>query len=161
MVRDRQCTSYPCRAAGHRVDAEGRQPDRKAPEIMKENILPDPSARMSNSNRQAAGGEANRRLVGYRNILVPVDFSEHSKKTIDYARQLAASTGAGIKIMHVLRMAKNPERFYEGLYIVDEVTKTRVEKVKREGIVKDPQEHYFSTPQHDAIQGLEELVKLP
>ena len=68
---------------------------------------------------------------------MPVDFSEHSKKTIDYARQLAASTGAGIKSTHVLRMAKNPERFYEGLYIEDEVTKTRVEKVKREGIVKD------------------------
>ena len=33
----------------------------------------------------------------YRNLLIPIDFSEHSKKTIDYATQLADLAGASMK----------------------------------------------------------------
>ena len=66
----------------------------------------------------------------YSNILVPVDFSEHSKKTIEYATQLAALTGATIKILHVLQMPEFPAAFYQGLHMAHDPVKTNVEAAK-------------------------------
>ncbi len=92
----------------------------------------DPPAAVSGSNEPASGAEDSNVLVAYRNILVPIDFSEHSEKTIEYATQLAAMVGACIKILHVLRIPEYPAAFYQGLYIEHEQVKTYVESGKRE-----------------------------
>ena len=72
------------------------------------------------------------RQVAYSTLLVPLDFSEHSKKTIEYATQVAAFTGAGIKIMHVCQLPEHPAAFYEGIYVERELVKSLLEIAKRE-----------------------------
>lgn len=37
----------------------------------------------------------------YRSILVPVDYSEHSKASVQYAARLASAVGASLHIVHV------------------------------------------------------------
>jgi universal stress protein A len=68
----------------------------------------------------------------YRNLLIPIDFSEHSKKTIDYATQLADLAGASMKILHVLKLPEYPAAFYQGLYIEHDQIKTYLETGKAE-----------------------------
>jgi len=68
----------------------------------------------------------------YRNLLIPIDFSEHSTKTIDYATQLADLAGASMKILHVLKLPEYPAAFYQGLYIEHDQVKTYLETGKAE-----------------------------
>ena len=68
----------------------------------------------------------------YRNLLIPIDFSEHSKKTIDYATQLADLAGASMKVLHVLKLPEYPAAFYQGLYIEHDQIKTYLETGKAE-----------------------------
>ena len=75
---------------------------------------------------------ASDRQIAYRSLLVPIDFSEHSKKTKEYATQLAALTGASIKILHILQMPEYPAGFYEGIYIQPDVVKGVVEAANRD-----------------------------
>ena len=45
----------------------------------------------------------------YKKILVPIDFSDHSERTIDHAHELAdksVSTRAQIHLLHVVGLAK-------------------------------------------------------
>jgi nucleotide-binding universal stress UspA family protein len=99
---------------------------------MNTNILPDLHSGVSSSTERAANDDGGScRLVAYGNLLVPIDFSEHSKKTIEYATQLAALSHGSIKILHVLQMPENLAAFYEGIYIEQEVINTHVERVKR------------------------------
>jgi nucleotide-binding universal stress UspA family protein len=94
--------------------------------------LSDLHSGVSSSTERAPDDDGGcRRPVAYRNLLVPIDFSEHSKKTIEYATQLAAFTDGSIKILHVLQMPENLAAFYEGIYIEHEVINTHVETVKR------------------------------
>ena len=72
------------------------------------------------------------RPIAYRNLLVPIDFSEHSKKTIGYATQLAALTGASIKILHILQMPEYPAGFYQGIHIQPDLVKGVVEAAKQD-----------------------------
>lgn len=101
---------------------------------MKEKIPVDTPSDVSSSSEKAFDARGSDRLLPYNNLLVPIDFSEHSKKTIEYATQLAALAGARIKILHVLRLPEYSEPFYEGLYIdheeIEEI-KTHVETAKR------------------------------
>ena len=53
-----------------------------------------PSARVQNAARQTKWE--------LRNILVPTDFSEPSKKALNYALCLAKQNGAKITLLHVL-----------------------------------------------------------
>jgi universal stress protein A len=97
---------------------------------MKTNMPPNPSSDVSSLSEQAFDARASHRLVDYCNLLVPIDFSEHSKKTIKYATQLAALTGAKIKILHVLQMPEFPAAFYQGLHLAHDPMKTHVEAAK-------------------------------
>ena len=91
---------------------------------------------MSTSSEQASDARSNDRLVTYQNLLVPIDFSEHSKKTIGYATQLAAFTGARIKVLHVFQLPDYPAAFYQGLYTEHEQVKIHVDTAKREANVQ-------------------------
>jgi universal stress protein A len=75
-------------------------------------------------------------LIAYRLFLVPIDFSEHSKKTIQYATQLATLTGASIRLLHVFQIPDYPAAFYQGLYVEHEAVKIHVETAKREALAQ-------------------------
>jgi nucleotide-binding universal stress UspA family protein len=99
---------------------------------MNTKIPADQPLAVSNSSEQALEAGGSDRLIAYRNFIVPIDFSEHSKKTVEYATQLAAFTGASIKILHVLQLPEYPAAFYEGVYTEHEAIKNHVETAKRE-----------------------------
>lgn len=99
---------------------------------MKSKISLDQASCVSASSDQTNDAHASERLIAYRLFLVPVDFSEHSKKTIQYARQLAALTGASIRLLHVFQIPECPSAFYQGLYFEHEAVKLHVETAKRE-----------------------------
>jgi nucleotide-binding universal stress UspA family protein len=93
---------------------------------------PDSPSGVSISSEPVSHARSNDRLVTYQNLLVPIDFSPHSKKTIGYATQLAALTGARIKILHVFQIPDYPAAFYQGLYVEHEQVKIHVDTAKRE-----------------------------
>jgi nucleotide-binding universal stress UspA family protein len=83
----------------------------------------------SDRTNDAHGSE---RSIAYHLFLVPVDFSEHSKKTIQYARQLAALMGASLRLVHVFQIPDYPAAFYHGRYLEHEAVKIHAETAKRE-----------------------------
>ena len=87
---------------------------------------------MSASRDQTDDAHGSERLIAYRLFLVPVDFSEDSTKTIQYAGQLAALTGASIQLVHVFQIPEYPAAFYHGLYLENEAVKNHLETAKRE-----------------------------
>jgi universal stress protein A len=95
-------------------------------------IPPDPSSEASSSTEQASVPGTGNRLITYRKFLVPIDFSEHSKITVEHATQLAALTGASIKLLHVFQIPGYPAAFYRDLYFEHEAVKIHVETAKRE-----------------------------
>jgi universal stress protein A len=98
---------------------------------MKAEAPPDPPSGGPSPNDQASDARGKSCLVSYRNFLVPIDFSEHSKETIEYATQLAALTGAIIKLLHVFQIPEDLEAFYQGLYIESDLIKNHMEMAKR------------------------------
>jgi universal stress protein A len=87
---------------------------------------------VSTSSDQTDNAHRSERMIAYCLFLLPVDFSEHSKKTIQYARQLAALTNASIRLLHVFQIPDYPAAFYHGLYLVHEAVRIHVETAKRE-----------------------------
>ena len=103
---------------------------------MKSNILLDQASNVLASSDQTDDAHGSARLIAYRLFLVPVDFSEHSKKTIQYARRLAALTGAGIRLLHVFQIPEYPAAFYHGLYLENEAVKIHLETAKCEATAR-------------------------
>jgi universal stress protein A len=99
--------------------------------IMNANNLANPPADRR-STEQTVDTKDHARAIAYRTLLVPIDFSAHSKKTVEYATQLAALTGGNIKLLHVLQMPEYPAGFYESIYIQPELVAGAVETAKRE-----------------------------
>jgi hypothetical protein len=58
---------------------------------MKTKISPNAPSGASSTDQSFDVGHGDH-LVKYRNLLLPIDFSEHSKKTVEYATQLASFT---------------------------------------------------------------------
>jgi nucleotide-binding universal stress UspA family protein len=112
------------------VNLTGNNAHRNSCYIMKTNVPLDPPSDASSLSEQAVDAGGSHRLADLCNILVPIDFSEHSKKTIECATQLAALTGAKIKILHVLQMPEFPAAFYQGLHLAHDPMKTHVEAAK-------------------------------
>lgn len=50
-----------------------------------------------------------------RPILVPVDFSEHSRRALTTARDVAARFGSSVHVLHVFERAVHPELYYGGI----------------------------------------------
>lgn len=72
-----------------------------------------------------------------KNILVPTDGSNHAKKAIDYASDLASKYGATVHLMHVIPQSEIPEgldRYME----VERIEAPREEVLKKigDGIIK-------------------------
>jgi universal stress protein A len=93
---------------------------------------PGPPTAVSSSKEEAIAAGESDRLESYRKFLVPIDFSEHSKKTVESATQLAVLTGASITLLHVFQVPNYPAAFYQGLYTEHEQVKIQVDLLKRE-----------------------------
>jgi universal stress protein A len=100
--------------------------------MMKPKYSPDQSSGKSALTGQTDDADGSEDLIAYRLFLVPIDFSEHSKKTIQYATQLAALTGASIRLLHVFQIPEYPAAFYHGLYLEHEAVRIHLETAKRE-----------------------------
>jgi universal stress protein A len=98
---------------------------------MKTQLLPIPVSGLSSAHRIGEAKESHR-LVTYRRLLVAIDFSEYSKKTIEYAIQLATFTGASLKILHVCPTLGHLAVCYHGLHIGNDLVKGLTEMASRE-----------------------------
>lgn len=49
---------------------------------------------------------------GFRRVLVPVDFSNHSELALEFGRELAATYGADLEVLHVLERPQYAEMQY-------------------------------------------------
>jgi universal stress protein A len=93
---------------------------------------PDPPSDVSSPKEERIPVAERDQLEGYRKFLVPIDFSEHSKKTVESATQLAVLTGGNITLLHVFQVPNYPAAFYQGLYTEHEQVKIQVDSLKRE-----------------------------
>jgi universal stress protein A len=98
---------------------------------MKTKLLPNRSSRLSLAEHSPKVKES-AQLVAYGHLLVSVDFSKHSKKTIEYATRLAVLTDASIKLLHVCQIPEHPAAFYHGLHSGNDLIKSLVEMATRE-----------------------------
>lgn len=55
------------------------------------------------SSHEKSGADAEEEDLIYQRILVPVDFSDHSKTTVAYARRIAARNDSTLYILHVFQ----------------------------------------------------------
>jgi universal stress protein A len=72
------------------------------------------------------------RLVTCRRLLVAIDLSEHSKRTVDYAIRLAAFTGASMKLLHVCPIRGHPATCCHGLHIENDLVESLAGMANRE-----------------------------
>ena len=93
---------------------------------------PDSPSEVSSSWEEGIPAAESDSLAGYRKFLVPIDFSEHSQKTVESATQLALLTGGSITLLHVFQVPNYPAAFYQGLYTEHEQVKIQVDSLKRE-----------------------------
>jgi nucleotide-binding universal stress UspA family protein len=99
---------------------------------MSTNNPPDSSSEIWSSKGEGIPTAEANPLAGYRKFLVPIDFSEHSKQTVESATQLALLTGGSITLLHVFQVPNYPAAFYQGLYTEHEQVKIQVDSLKRE-----------------------------
>lgn len=103
---------------------------------MKTKLSSDRTSGVLPSSEQTLDALGRDRSIAYRLFLVPIDFSDHSKKTIQHATHLAALTGASLHLLHVFQIPDYPAAFYQGLYVEHEAVKIHVETAKREALAQ-------------------------
>ena len=71
---------------------------------MKEDVLPDSATGSKSATEETV--RATRQEVDpiYKRILVPIDFSEHSERTVSYAVKFASRYEATVQILHVFEV---------------------------------------------------------
>lgn len=65
--------------------------------------------------------------AGFKQILVPIDFSDCSVRALDYAMALAASFGARITLLHVVEPTPPPQSYLGVTPPLDETNQALVE----------------------------------
>ena len=66
-------------------------------------------------------GESASPIEAVENILVPVDFSEHSRRSLRVARELAKRWGAEIQVLHVVEDIVHPSYFGQTMDVTKEL----------------------------------------
>jgi universal stress protein A len=88
------------------------------------------------SPRNVAGGwtATDESDLTYRVILVPIDFSEHSKKTIRYATRFAARYEARIRLLHVFQVPDYAVTQYESKQVGFDQLKNQADIAEEEAL---------------------------
>ena len=71
---------------------------------MSQGELPTPSSIDPAESPGISDGAMNESDLAYDKILVPIDFSEHSKRTVSYAMRIASRHNATIYLLHVFQI---------------------------------------------------------
>jgi len=71
---------------------------------MTQDALPKPSSTESTAPDERPRDATDEGDLTYERILVPIDFSEHSKRTISYAMRTASRHGSTIYLLHVFQI---------------------------------------------------------
>lgn len=71
---------------------------------MTQDSLPKPSSTGSTALDERPQGATDEGDLTYDRILVPIDFSEHSKRTISYATRTASRYNSTIYLLHVFQI---------------------------------------------------------
>jgi universal stress protein A len=80
---------------------------------MTKEVSPTSVPELSPRNLESARTAPDEGDLTYKVILVPIDFSEHSKKTIKYATRFAAHYRATIRLLHVFQIPDYAVTQYE------------------------------------------------
>jgi universal stress protein A len=68
----------------------------------------------------------------YKKILVPIDFSEHSKKTVSYATAFASRYNATVQLLHVFEIPDDAATLYGGRSQTCNQMKSQVDAAEEE-----------------------------
>jgi universal stress protein A len=71
---------------------------------MRQDISPNPSSGEIAESHEDPGVARHESNAGYARILVPIDFSEHSKRTVAYATRTAIRDNSTIYLLHVFQV---------------------------------------------------------
>jgi nucleotide-binding universal stress UspA family protein len=96
------------------------------PKIFKSKSLPKPR------EKESAPSMLENQILNYRIILVPIDFSEHSAKTIEYAAKLAARFGSEVKLLNVLEIPDYITPEYQKAYLSENRIVPHIDVAERE-----------------------------
>ena len=80
---------------------------------MKKQDLLTPASEVPTSSQESGRKTKDDGDLSYRVILVPIDFSEHSKRTIEYAVRFAARYNAHIRLLYVFQIPDYAVTKYE------------------------------------------------
>jgi universal stress protein A len=84
-----------------------------------------PPATGSSTAKDPAPGGGEEDALSYRSMLVPVDFSEHTEKTVSHARKLASRFEAKLTLLHVFQTPEYASLPYQGTHLnLDELKQT-------------------------------------
>ena len=72
---------------------------------MEQDVLPSAAVDPRTQNQESIATAAEEADLTFRRILVPIDFSEHSKKTIACAIRLASRDDAMVQLLHVFKIS--------------------------------------------------------
>ena len=71
---------------------------------MPQDILPNSASEPSTTTQKGIQAATEEDDLVYKRILVPIDFSEHSKKTVSYATRFASRYNATVQLLHVFEI---------------------------------------------------------
>jgi hypothetical protein len=78
---------------------------------------PNPPATGVSVTKEPAPGPGAEDALTYRSILVPVDFSKHTEKTVSHATNLAARFDARLTLLHVFQTPEYASLPYQGTHL--------------------------------------------
>ena len=64
---------------------------------------PNPSSPQKSETQESPGNVSDAQEAMYARILLPIDFSEHSKITVSYARRIALKNNSTVYLLHVFQ----------------------------------------------------------
>jgi universal stress protein A len=99
---------------------------------MANDVSPTSVPELSPGNVAGARSATDEGDLTYRVILVPIDFSEHSKKTIQYATRFAARYQATIWLLHVFQVPDYAVTQYEHRQVGCDQLKNQVDIAEEE-----------------------------
>jgi universal stress protein A len=94
---------------------------------MTKDVSPTSVSELSPGNPAGARAATDESDLTYRVILVPIDFSEHSKKTIRYATRFAARYQASLRLLHVFQIPDYAVTQYEHRQVGSDQLKNQVD----------------------------------
>jgi nucleotide-binding universal stress UspA family protein len=90
------------------------------------------SLRSSHDSGKGCSGCTRGGDLVYRKILVPIDFSEHSKKTVSYATAFASRYNATVQLLHVFEVPDDAAPLYGGRSQTCNQMKSQVDAAEEE-----------------------------